>query len=215
MSNIMYWKQRYIDKDGTNVYADVKMQCFYDKHGATRWIVGCMDRWSYDYHHLFLGLPNACDEEANPPYSPQAHETMDCTTQEFPTETRTTAQQPTPSSAFAPPPPPEQVQIPFVEFETFETLTATSCTASSRFSSEQCASSPPFSSSSSSPLDAEPPTDVLIERLMQPPTAQTSPLADGMSPLFSEWMDFPLRVEYGSSEESPIMKENYYYQGRT
>ncbi len=178
MSTIMQWKQKYYDKEGRNVYANIKLQYFYDQHGSIRWMVGCLDHWSYEHDLHFLEYANTCcgeeEESANPLCS--SH----CSQEQL--ASGTTAPQQTPSSAFTLPPEQEQLPLELETLETFDTA-ATSCTD---FSASPIGQHP--SSSSASPActlttpssESEEPIDAWIESVMRAPNS--SPL---VSPLFS------------------------------
>ncbi len=170
MSTIMQWKQKYYDKEGRSVYADIKLQYFYDQHGSIRWMVGCLDRWSYEHDPHFLENPNTCGDEEEESVNPLC--SSHC------------------SQELAIPPEQEQLPLELETLETFDTV-ALSCTdfsaspvgqqhPSSSSSSLSSSASPACTLTTPSSSESEEPIDAWIESVMCAPNS--SPL---VSPLFS------------------------------
>ncbi len=184
MSNVTQWTTTYVNKDGVRIFAQVAIQKFYDKDGETKWIIGCVDSWSYDCApSLEFPVPN---NNQDLPWGPL--------------RTGTTAGSQAPSQ--------EVAQMPLIGGP--ETLaTATPFTTNSSSDSPQpqspllASGQHTFTSSVAMDVNCPEPSEMWFEYVMREPTSSSLESSVGggeeaaavMSPLFSAWME---------SSQSPV-----------
>ncbi len=187
MSNVPQWTTTYVNKDGVRIFAQVAIQKFYDMDGETKWIIGCVDSWSYDCApSLEFPVPN---NDQDSPWGPlRAGTTAAAATTTTP-QAQLTAQDVA-----------QMIGGP-------ETLaTATSFTTNSSSDSPQqqsplrASGQHTFASSVAVDVNCSEPSEMWIEHVMRAP--MSSPLENSvggggaeavamMSPLFSAWMESP------------------------